>query len=589
MKNRIVKTILGILGIWGMLTGRAWGVEINYPWVVENFNSEITIDKNTTVEVKETINADFRILQKHGIYRTIPVKYKDRYGNNLDIRFKLISITDRAGRSIDYSQSREGNNVQLKIGDAERTVSGKQTYAINYQIKRVITQPNQDAELYWNVTGNNWEVPILFTKVTVKAPEGSIKDTICFSGMYGAKEQECDHDYQGGTAKFETKTMLRSGAGLTIGVAMNPSKLEIPTTGQKTIWFLQDNWLYGVPFWVLILMLRIYWLKGRDKQYKNMFNDSGDVETVPWLGKLNIPNVYAPIKKISAGESGVLVDEKADLRDVTAVIIDLARRGYFIIKETGKKGLFSKVKFELIWNNKDESDLKSYEISALDMLFGKKRKASVMTNDLPEKSYQYLAETKTNLYKYLVESGYFLGSPDKTRLKYLMIGIGVAMGGLVFTGIGAVLGSAMGWAFACLGSGTIIFIFSFFMPARTARGRKILREVVGMKEWVRIGAWREQIHEKHNFFEEVLPFAIAFNMTDKFVKAFNEADIKNLSWYQSNNVFNAMYFTNSISHFNSSVSSGVAATMPRSASSGGSAFSGGGSGGGFSGGGGGSW
>lgn len=579
---------LGLLLCVGILGIKKVGAAEN--WVIDNFVAEIEINKNTAVKVKETISVDFGNLQKHGIYRTIPVKYKDRYGNNLDIRFKLLAVTNGQGQAINHSQSREGNNIKIKIGDAERTISGKQTYVISYQARRVITQPNQDAEFYWNVTGNGWEVPILMASAIVKVPSGSVKDTICFSGEYGSTEQQCGHNYQEDTAKFIANEVLMPGAGLTIGVAMDPKALVLPSTIQRMMWFLQDNWLFGVPLLVLLLMLRIYWLKGRDKQYKDLFNKSGETETVPIGEKLYVPAIYAPLTGIGPGEAGVIVDERADMQDITAVIIDLAQRGFFNIREIGKKGLFSKVKYELIWNSIDESGLKLYETSVLDMLFGTGREANVMMNDLPKKAYQYLEEAKKNLYEYLVKQDYFVGNPDSVRKMFLILGMAVGVTGTALSGAGALTGSVMGWFFAALVSGLIIVVFSFFMPARTAKGRRSLAEVVGMKEWVRIGAWREQIHEKHNFFEEVLPFAIAFNLTGKFIKAFSQTDIKDLSWYQSNGAFNAIYFANSMNSFGPTVSSSVAATMPKSASSGGSAFGGGGSsGGGFGGGGGGSW
>lgn len=580
--------------MWGAEKARAAGV---YPWAIDSFKSEIRISKDTSVEVRETIQADFDILRKHGIYRTIPVKYKDRYGNNLDIRFELASVTNELGQAINFSRSRKGSDIVIKIGDADRTVSGKQIYVINYRVQRVITQPGEEAELYWNVTGDDWEVPILAASATVEAPEESIRNTICFSGRYGSKEQDCVHSFQGNTAKFAAGGVLNPGEGLTIGTAIDPMGLNLPSFRQKAMWFLVDNWIFGTPLVILLAMLRIYWLKGRDRRYKNIFNENGETEAVPIGAGLDIPRVYAPLKEISAGEAGVLVDEKADMRDITATIIDLARRGFLNIKEMKKEKILSKSKYELSWNNLDESGLKGYELLVLDMLFGRKREAKTATDDLPKMAYFYLGKAKIELGKYLAKQGYFSGDPRQVRGRYWGIAIAIAMSlylGLKILAVTGLFGTGAAGVVSVI-SGLIVAFFAPFMPARTAKGRKMLREVAGMREWVRIGAWREQIHEKHNFFEEVLPFAVAFGMTEKFIKAFGAADINNISWYQGSNVFSATSFTSSITNLESAVNSGVAATVPRSAASGGSAFSGGGgggggsSGGGFGGGGGGSW
>jgi len=44
-------------------------------WVIERFASDITIEKDGSLHIVEAIDANFGALQKHGIFRTIPVRY----------------------------------------------------------------------------------------------------------------------------------------------------------------------------------------------------------------------------------------------------------------------------------------------------------------------------------------------------------------------------------------------------------------------------------------------------------------------------------------------------------------------------------
>src|SRR6476659_6181697 len=44
-------------------------------WVINNFHSDIALQDSGQVRVIETIDADFRNLSKHGIYREIPYIY----------------------------------------------------------------------------------------------------------------------------------------------------------------------------------------------------------------------------------------------------------------------------------------------------------------------------------------------------------------------------------------------------------------------------------------------------------------------------------------------------------------------------------
>ena len=558
-------------------------------WEITNFDSHIAIEPDTSVAVTETIQVDFHDLEKHGIFRTIPVKYQTRWGNNLDIKFRLLTVTDAAGNALPVQTAREGKSVKLKIGDPDQLITGPQTYTITYQVNRVITTPNGTAELYWNATGTDWPVPILAAQVTVTVPEDSLADTICFKDYFGQSSQNCTAGHTGNQAQF-TAASIASGQGLTIALALDKSGFTFPLLTTRILWILEDNIFYFLPLITFVLMFYLYWTRGRDKQYKSLFHDTEGVETVPLFQKLSIPHIYAPPRDLSPGEVGVLIDEKVHLQDITAVVIDLARRGYFTITEITKKGLLGKTDYELKLEAKSETGLKDFEISVLDLLFGTARKSPVKLNSLPQNAYQHLSKINQHLYHHLTQAGYFSGNPKTVRTIYLVIGIVlISLSFLVGPMLLSLGAGAAGFAGPIL-SGLVVIIFSFFMPARSAKGRRALAEVVGLKDWVRLGAWREKIHEKLNLFEEVLPYAIAFGLTQKFIQAFKAADIKDLSWYHGNRPFNAIYFSNSMTNFGHSLNSGIAATQPKSsASSGGSGFSGGSSGGGFGGGGGGSW
>ncbi len=554
-------------------------------WEITNFHSDITLNPQTIVDVTETIDVDFRSLDKHGIYRNIPIKYSSKLGNSLNIRFKLKSITNSTGQKIPVSASNQGNVIQLKIGDPDHTISGKQTYIIKYHISRVITRPNEHAEFYWNVTGEDWPVIIKESSVTINAPDRAILNSICFTGRFGSQNKDCISIQDQNTLKSGSKIPLRPGEGFTLAVSLDQGKFQFPTPTQELIQTLQDNWPYIIPLFTLIAMLRLYWVYGRDKQYKNIFHESSEIETVPLFQSINPQTVYAPLNRILPGEAGTLVDETANLQDITATIIDLARRGHINIKELPKSSFFGKTDYEFTYKEKDESKLAPFEISILNLLFNTRRERTpVLISKLKDHldTRTSLSEAKDKLYEYMVKQGYFYSSPNTTRTRWLIIG-------LVLAGVGVGLLSSLGipWAVAAILSGIIIAIFSPFMAARTPKGRKLLREIVGLKEWIRIGAWREQIHEKHNFFEEVLPFTIAFGLTQKFINALNDAELKEFT--QSTGWFHGSPhgFSNSFSSLNSSINSSVASIS--SASSGGSGFSGGGSGGGFGGGGGGSW
>jgi len=580
--------LLVFLGLFYIKNASAQG---DTGWTIESFNLDARVQKDTNVDITETIIVDFDGLSKHGIYRKIPVSYPTRMGNNINIRISSLKTTNASGETIPIKVSKEGKSMSIQIGDADKTVSGRNTYIISYKVSRVIITPNDNAEFYWNVTGLDWPVPILSVSANISVPQEGLKDVVCFTGGYSERASNCTSSKKINTATFLAQNII-PGEGLTISVAIDKNKLIFPSFFERLLSFLRDNLLYLSPLLVFTLIFKLYLLRGRDKEYKNIFKEEEGYKRTSLFAKVNAISVSAnPPDDLSPGEVGTLVDEYANLRDVTATVIDLARRGFMTITEEPKKGPFGKIKFSLDYNKVDEGKLKPYEISILDMLFTKDRNIPAVLTKLHPNAYKDLQEAQKYLYEDLSSRGYFEGRPDEIRNKYLIAGIGTIFAA-IFLGsfIAPFLASPASLYFALIVSGIIIIAFSFFMPARSALGRKSLAEVVGFKEALKLGSWREKIYEKHNFFEEVLPYAIAFGITEKFIKAFKDAEIKNVSWYKGPHPLNVVYFNSSLNAFSSSLNSGVGASKPQGASSGGSGFGGGGfSGGGFGGGGGGSW
>jgi hypothetical protein len=94
-------------------------------WTVERFDAQITINRDASIDIAETVELDFLGLYRHGIIRAIPVEYEHDRTHlrtyDLDVR----SVTDSAGNAVPFSVSRAGADLEIKIGDADRFVSGR--------------------------------------------------------------------------------------------------------------------------------------------------------------------------------------------------------------------------------------------------------------------------------------------------------------------------------------------------------------------------------------------------------------------------------------------------------------------------------
>ena len=91
---------------------------------------DITINSDTTFNAVETIEYDFGTPteDRHGIYRYLPYKYKTDDGKTRLLKITDISVKNESGSTYNFTKSTSGNNLMLKIGDADKLVTGIKTY-----------------------------------------------------------------------------------------------------------------------------------------------------------------------------------------------------------------------------------------------------------------------------------------------------------------------------------------------------------------------------------------------------------------------------------------------------------------------------
>jgi hypothetical protein len=281
------------------------------------------------------------------------------------------------------------------------------------------------------------------------------------------------------------------------------------------------------------------------------------------------------------------------MRDITATIVDLAVRGYLHITETVDErffGLISNKEYTFTLKKpRGEWALKSHERDLLTAMFGSVD--SVSLSELKNKFYKHLPGLRNDLYGMLVRGGYYTGRPDRVRVLYIALGVGIGMligvgGSTIMLGLGMQPAAAI---VAGIASGLIIVLFGWFMPARTVKGTRELEKVLGFQEFLsRVEGDRlNQMVKTPEMFEKYLPFAMALAVEENWAKAFEGIYREPPQWYTGPggvHAFRPSTFTSSLGAMSTQAAS-VMASAPRS--SGGSGFSGGSSGGGFGGGGGG--
>jgi uncharacterized membrane protein len=547
---------------------------------IENFQSEVLVMANGTIDITENIQAHFVGGPWHGLYRTIPVEYVTPQGLNYSLFLEVKRITDGSGRALKYETSRVRHYRKLKIyvPDADNST---QTISIEYAVSDALRFFDDHDELYWNVTGDDWDVPIHAASARIILPQGTtnIRANV-FTGAYRSRAQNADVDIAGNGVEVRTREPLHLHEGLTVAVAFDKGFVHEPSAADKVALFFRSNWPLGLPLATFAAMFYLWWQKGRDPRLRP------------------IAAQYEPPDQLTPGEAGTLVDNSADMRDVTATIVDLAVRGYIAIEEHQREqmlGLLHSKDYNFILKKEraEWAKLKAHEQALLEGLFTMGTVGeTVSMSSLENHFYRNLPGIRSNIFNSLVTHGYYNRRPDSVRSSYLAAG--AVVGFLVVFG-GVKIASSLGMApltFIAAGilTGAIICGFGWFMPAHTEQGARALEGVLGFEDFlvhVEAGRFNTMI-KTPQMFEKFLPFAMALGVEKNWSKAFQGILTQPPEWYRGSSYgpgFYPMMFTNDLSSMSTRVSS-VMTSAPRS--SGGSGFGGGGSsGGGFGGGGGG--
>jgi uncharacterized membrane protein YgcG len=582
-------------------------------WVIRSFDARYSISEDGLVTVSEDIAVDFGSLEKHGIFRDIPVEYKYDADSNRLISLLGIRVDDGAA-PVPFEAITGGPNFRIKIGDPVKLVTGQQGYRISYTISGGLTAFADHDELYWNVTGNEWPVPIERAKAAVTVPGPIIQRVTCFQGPTGSIEP-CSSSGDESSAEFEASTVLASGSGLTFVVGLERGIVQVPppvlvAADRHDLIAVADFFKLNPATIVLSALTavtvfgalaRLWWIAGRDRWFgeKYYFREDVPLEEIrPLFSHEAVVVEYQPPeierrgRRLHPAEIGLLIDEKADTLDVSATIVDLAVHGHLVIREVDKGGIlgaFKETDYELASLTKDVDDLLPYERTLLRGLFDGKETTKL--SHLENKFYEDLSQVKAELYEESTRSlRFFARNPEVVRLLYRIAGAIVGVVGLVSIFLlGGALGAGLvGIPIAAGGFG--LLLLAHLMPRRTAAGRQMYRRCLGFRTYmVTAEKERQAFAEKANIFHEYLPYAIVYGCVKKWAAAFEGIDgvSRDGGWYVGATPFVAASFADSIGDFSSSISSVMAATPGGSGSSG---FSGGGSsGGGGGGGGGGSW
>src|SRR3989338_6237600 len=344
---------------------------------IETFDISAEINTDGTIDIIETIVYDFGALERHGIFRSIPYIYVNDEDKKYQFEIYNVSLSDENDSSYEVKESREDDEMNLRIGDPNITILGLHTYKISYSLKGAL--------LYYS------DIPLK-----------------CFTGSFGSTEQNCEIRQENEKITF-TAENLNAYQGLTIVTGFSKGIVaEVPA--EKAIAFQETLlgkillMLLGLVgfFWYIVypMWIPVKWYRyGRD----------------PHVGYPPTAYFDPPQTKkgraLTPAETGTLIDETVHLRDVLATVVDLARRGHIIIDEKKKNDFWLKksdkgLKIERI------DQLPNFEVKLLTDIFPSKSEAEVHLKDAS--LLTTVAEVEKMIYEGMVNQNFFPRNTNAT-------------------------------------------------------------------------------------------------------------------------------------------------------------------------------
>lgn len=596
---------------------------------VTEFASTVWVEADGSMRVVERIEVWATGEQiRRGIVREFPTTYVAPSGRRTRVGFEVVDV-QRDGVREPYHTERLSNGVAVYVGDKNVLLSpGAHTYTLTYMTTRQVGFFQDHDELYWNVNGNGWRLPMDRVRCEVHLPEGaSVLEAVTYEGPQGSTEGS-RLSGQGRSIVLQSSRPYAPGEGLTIAVSWPKGFVRAPDAAEQAADWVADQGSMLAAGGGVVLLLAYYvlaWLKvGRDP-----------------AKSVVIPR-FAPPQRFSPAMTRMLWKMKYDNAAFSSALVHMAVRGALSITDNGNTRLTISrplppglsVGEQAVWRAMDKSGGTVVLKSENHATVGKVRQA------LKDALRKEVAGT------------YF-----STNSKWMIPGLGItlaAVGGMALTATdaeGMVFLSVWltGWTFGCLmllrqigtawaarnvkGKVSAVVLSVFALPflggevagfvmlgtelgvfptacllammvgnalfyellkAPTVAGRRVLDELEGFRLYLSVAeeARLNFIHppeETPELFEKFLPYAMALGVEVEWGQRFER--MLEASGYEPNWYHGRKWDATRPSSFASGLAGGLSAAVSSASTAPGSSsgMSGGSSGGGGGGGGGGGW
>ena len=290
---------------------------------ITSYNVDMNIDEYGVMDIKEVISI-YATTYKHGITRSIPISNTvtrldgTSYKNHAKITNLQVSENYEADRSDGF--------LNIKIGDEDRTFKGQRDYIISYTYNIGSDKTDNYDELYYNIIGTKWDTTISNISFKITMPKEFDSSKLGFSaGRYGTSgTSNVTYSVNGNVITGSYNGTLNEYNGLTVRCELPEGYFEKKPVSLST----SDMIIFTIAISTIIIGFLLWNKYGREKKV---------TETVE----------FYPPKGLSSLDVGYFYFRKIENQQIISLLIELANKGYIVIEEEKKEGLFTSQNYRI--------------------------------------------------------------------------------------------------------------------------------------------------------------------------------------------------------------------------------------------------
>lgn len=483
---------------------------IGRPLLPESVNVALKVERDGNLSVTEQVF----VRARKTMTRQVPLRIQAG-----DDRDRVFSIRD---------VKVDGNGTTEVTGDQFVMKLGEGATSVTYKVDGAVTDVAGHQEVRWQVA-SGWDTKVRLLRASFIAPD-QLESVVCLAGALGS-DSPCR------SALTDSSQVLRvvqeglpAGERVDLTVSLPAGTVganaRFDDIGTASAFALTTASSAGLGALLLLLIggFALLWLaRGRDA--RALAGDVGPVELLMTGDGGRV--AFASPDGVLPGQVGAVVDERVDVADVTATVVDLAVRNYLSVRETGPS------EWVLVRRNPPDAALTDYERAVYQQVLGDAAEVPVSALRVD------LNVVREALYTDVVKRQWFVRRPDHDRSLWSLVGVLLAVVGVAAT---VVLALTVGHALlglALVVGGLGLAMGARMMPARTKRGSVLVQQVRGLLNYLRTtdvaaipAADREMVLSRS------LPYAVVLGEVDGWVRGFTDLDsgadgTPGIYWYES--------------------------------------------------------